>query len=245
VLPKQPKTLSPGSVFAFLQTKPSKIRDGEVRKRLAQYYKKSATAPIEIELPIGSYVPHFHYRKPEPVQPPVEAAPHLPLPTDAPHTPYRLLAARAKYLIAVAAVCLVAVGILLPMNSHKDAVRGVWAPILNRSIPVDICTGSPPPDDADVADDAANVSIEQHFLRSGYRISIPTAAAIADISGFLTNSFILATCVGASLHSLAHCPCYKLRINSGITLNYYLETSLVLIRQQVAQRIRTSLRNDK
>jgi hypothetical protein len=218
VLPKQPKTLSPGSVFAFLQTKPSKIRDGEVRKRLAQYYKKSATALIEIELPIGSYVPHFHCRKPEPVQPPVEAAPQLPLPTDAPHTSYRLLAARAKYLIAVAAVCLVAVGILLPMNSHKDAVRGVWAPILNRSIPVNICTGSPPPDDADVADDAANVSIEQHFLRSGHRISIPTTAAIADISGFLQSHnqpFELSEATGESLDNLRNRPLILVNANNN------------------------------
>ena len=173
---------------------------GEVRKRLAQYYRKAADARIEIEIPTGSYVPQFYYRKPQTVQPPVEAAlePPAGLPTQTPllaatpasdtllqNTAPRILPARAKYLIAVAAACLIAVGIFLRINSRKDIVRLVWEPFLNRAVPVNICTGSPPPDNADIADDSPNVSIEQHFLRSGHRISIPTATAIADISGFL------------------------------------------------------------
>src|SRR5215469_15003290 len=39
-----------------------RVRATEVRKRLAQYYRETATdPPVRIELPAGSYVPEFHW----------------------------------------------------------------------------------------------------------------------------------------------------------------------------------------
>src|SRR5215470_12253590 len=39
-----------------------RVRATEVRKRLAQYYRETATdPPVRIELPSGSYVPEFHW----------------------------------------------------------------------------------------------------------------------------------------------------------------------------------------
>jgi hypothetical protein len=43
-----------------------RVRATEVRKRLAQYYREAAPAPIvRIELPPGSYVPEFHWSSPK------------------------------------------------------------------------------------------------------------------------------------------------------------------------------------
>lgn len=52
-----------------------RIAAGDVRKRLAQYYANPETAgQIQIELPIGSYVPVFHF----PSQEVTAAPPRLP-----------------------------------------------------------------------------------------------------------------------------------------------------------------------
>jgi hypothetical protein len=62
---------------------------GEVRKRLAQYYSVPENAgQIRIELPIGSYVPIFHFTSPAEMAPDIETAAqhleHLPIPEEIP-----------------------------------------------------------------------------------------------------------------------------------------------------------------
>src|ERR1017187_7333560 len=56
-----------------------RVKAGEVRRRLAEYYAAEEHAPgLQIELPVGSYVPKFHWR----TEPPPPAPP--PAPTPAP-----------------------------------------------------------------------------------------------------------------------------------------------------------------
>ena len=205
---------------------------GEVRKRLAQHYQKSLDDPIVIELPLGSYVPTFHYRKPihspnelvlqSAQEPSHETFGSTEVPasdTQTSHTPAGRLSRRTKYLIAIAAVCLIAVGFFVfRMNWREDVVSQVWKPFLDRSITANICTGSPPPEAADVADDAPNASIEEHFLRSGHRISFPTAAAITDISGFLQGHkqpYELTEATDQTVDSLRHHPLVLVNANNN------------------------------
>ena len=170
---------------------------GEVRKRLAQYYRYAEGEQLEIELPIGTYVPCFRVRAASVAGPhaPVETAPHEELPPaataeiaaeanlPATEAPRRLAFPKpARVLLGIAIVlCLAAI---LIERTRGGPVVSVWAPFLNHRETVNICTGSPPPE-LDTADDGQEASIEQHFLRSGHRVSMSTASAIADLSGFL------------------------------------------------------------
>src|SRR6266851_152671 len=54
-----------------------RVKATEVRRKLAQYYQEAEKKPaIRIELPVGSYVPRFHWECSEKVsEPPAEAAP--------------------------------------------------------------------------------------------------------------------------------------------------------------------------
>src|SRR5450631_3729287 len=50
-----------------------RVKAGEVRRRLAEYYAAEAQAPeLQIELPVGSYVPKFRWRPPADAVPPPE-----------------------------------------------------------------------------------------------------------------------------------------------------------------------------
>lgn len=43
-----------------------RVKASDVRKRLTQYYRSQTTPPtVQIELPAGSYAPHFHWAPPE------------------------------------------------------------------------------------------------------------------------------------------------------------------------------------
>jgi hypothetical protein len=51
-----------------------RVKAGEVRRRLAEYYAAEKQAPeLQIELPVGSYIPKFHWRTEPPAPTPVAA----------------------------------------------------------------------------------------------------------------------------------------------------------------------------
>lgn len=210
---------------------------GEVRKRLAQYYVHSAEALIEIELPIGSYIPLFRLRASAPhasgigpeegkaiVQEPDSAlgnAEELPLPAEGVTTPgsifSRMAVHKIQWRIALAALCVAAMLLVVKFGSRKDSVQEAWAPFLDKAVSVNICTGSPPPEGTAVSD-SPDLSIEQHFLLSGHRVSIATAAAIADISGYLeghTQPFDLSESDSDSLDNLRNRPLVLVNANNN------------------------------
>jgi hypothetical protein len=178
---------------------------GEIRKRLAQHYRSCPETLIEIELPIGSYVPVFHLRTPVPEHRPSASIVTTDIPEKAASQasegayvalstasvgrqssrPDLFPAHRTKLLILSAALLLLcSIAMFLRSELRPDPLKNVWGPLLNKAVPVEICTGSPPPEQV-VPVESPDVSIKQHFLRPGHRVSLATASAIANISGFL------------------------------------------------------------
>ena len=207
---------------------------GEIRKRLAQYYRGHPGSSVEIHLNLGSYVPVFRHIKISPT--------NLPQPTSLPSTPYNgtseaesvalavpgqssqpfhaksLLRHRNTILIATSAMLLVvAMGLYFRFRHHDDPVSDVWAPLLNHALRVNICTGTPPPDPMNSVE-TPGISIEDHYRVSGHRVSIPTAAAIAKISGFLqarNQQFDLSEAETARIENLHSQPLVLVNANNN------------------------------
>ena len=107
-----------------------RVQAGDVRKRLEHYYKEfGSESRFSIELPVGSYVPEFHFRTegPAPVAAP-EAAPK-----------------RRKYLLwLLPMVCAVLIAVPLVIrfthpNPKPTVLDEFWAPVVSTSRPVLIC----------------------------------------------------------------------------------------------------------
>lgn len=164
---------------------------GEVRKRLAQFYQEHGKdSPIEVELPLGTYVPRF-YRQPTQIAEPLLSAdgaavspihPHPPVP------PARTRHSIAKWIAALAIVAAIAIAASLMLRSERNPnpVLSVWSPLLKKNDPVLISVGQPHPLD-EVAPELPNISIQDHILRPEFRVSITTVGAIANMVGFLQS----------------------------------------------------------
>ena len=106
-----------------------------VRRRLAQYYhEESNSSQVRIELPVGSYVPEFHWNP--------DATP------TSPKTPRRAKNRRMLPLAAVAGLGLALVVGLIATRVHygrpsESAVEKFWAPVFNTPRPVLICLAKP------------------------------------------------------------------------------------------------------
>jgi hypothetical protein len=118
-----------------------RVKAGEVRRRLAEYYAAEKPTPeLQIELPVGSYIPKFSWR------PPMGAVPLLEKPRVIeqlqPQPKHR------AWKIAVAATVLVALGITAAITSRnaahqKSAFDEFWSPAAMTGQPVLICVSSP------------------------------------------------------------------------------------------------------
>jgi hypothetical protein len=99
-----------------------RVRANDVRKRLAQFYLEYADQPVEIQLPVGSYVPEIHFRKAAPAEvlPPVDSASQTGVPQ------------RWQRLIwGLIAMCLLGAGgylagIAIP---HRTPLDEFWSPV--------------------------------------------------------------------------------------------------------------------
>jgi hypothetical protein len=115
-----------------------RIRAGEVRKRLAQFYQESA-APEEVrlEIPQGSYRVEPHWPCCE--APP--SAPPSPAPAPAPAPPQRL---RRVLLLALAGVALAALAVFRFYPARpQSALDRFWSPVLDNAKPVLLYCGQP------------------------------------------------------------------------------------------------------
>ncbi|WP_187290235.1 hypothetical protein [Terriglobus saanensis] len=146
-----------------------RVTAGEIRKRLAQYYHEPGHEhELRIELPLGSYVPHFappaHRRQAADASVALEAA-SAPLPLEqdasvvpsAPSSPVVLFPAaeipastpwrRWPLLIAFSAVglCVLAIGLYLSFFSrasfHDAGTKFFWQPIVSSSNPALVIIG--------------------------------------------------------------------------------------------------------
>jgi len=215
------------------------VRFCEIRKRLAQYYRTSTDAVIEIDVPIGSYAPLFRRRTAlvedeqfvplaEPSSP--EAGESVASPIfpgrdqsrPAISSPSFTRRRMVLFTSAIALILLCCIAFAFKSRFSPDPLKEVWEPFLNRNRPVTICTGTPYPVTPDPVTesptDSPNLSIEQHFLQEGHRISLPTAATIAQISGFLEahdQAFVLTEAEANSLDNLRSRPLVLVNANNN------------------------------
>jgi hypothetical protein len=121
-----------------------RVKAGEVRRRLAQYYAEGEHAhEVRIEIPLGSYIPKFHWKHSAPLS-------TLPLaPTEAPTVQQEVSQpkrhARKIWVTAtVLAILGVAVTITIRRNAvQKSPLEEFWAPVFTSHQPVLICLPSP------------------------------------------------------------------------------------------------------
>lgn len=118
-----------------------RLKAGEVRRRLAQYYAEEERAPeIRIEIPVGSYIPEFHRSPAADSVPPSAASGAV-----------RPRAARSKLRVwevslAVVVVALVATALVRRTGTQPrglPALNEFWAPLFATPQPVLICIASP------------------------------------------------------------------------------------------------------
>jgi len=119
-----------------------RVKAGEVRRRLAEYYAGAEKAPeLHIELPVGSYVPKFHWR----VQPePLVLAPQFEVLEQPPIAPKQADLRRAWLIVAAAIlvgiISIVLVGVYFRKPSALDLF---WGPLAATKQSVLICVPSP------------------------------------------------------------------------------------------------------
>jgi hypothetical protein len=118
-----------------------RVNAAEVRRRLAQYYAEEEQAPeVRIEIPVGSYIPKFHWKP---------AADILLSPGEANGTVRNAPRRNPRvWRFAVVATVLAIFGIaaIITMRRHaqqKSQFDEFWAPVLATAEPVLICAASP------------------------------------------------------------------------------------------------------
>jgi hypothetical protein len=123
-----------------------RVKAGEVRRRLAEYYAAEKQAPeLQIELPVGSYIPKFHWRTEPPAPTPVAAlTPELEVVEPPPPSPRRLGNWKiVGFAAAVAIAGIAAMIVIRAYSHHPSALDLFWGPLSETQQPVLICVPSP------------------------------------------------------------------------------------------------------
>lgn len=140
-----------------------RVSAGEIRKRIAQYYHESGhEGEIRVDLPLGSYLPEFHFPKSKehldrltesviPHEPDIprdeSATVALPMPErfgPRPHfVPAWLNSTKLGIAIAMS-LALVSIVWFRPWVRQSNVLDQFWAPVLNPSVPVVLCVGRAP-----------------------------------------------------------------------------------------------------
>lgn len=105
-----------------------RVKAGEVRKRLSDYYEATPSNGIRIELPVGSYVPRIHTTQ--------EPAPFEP--GSAPASVATKGVSRRRFLwMAGGAACLAGAASLVPLLRRKPAPLDLlWRPVFATKTPL-------------------------------------------------------------------------------------------------------------
>jgi len=119
-----------------------RVKAGEVRRRLAQYYAEGEhVLEVQIEIPVGSYIPKFHWgTQPVPLLPALEAeVVEQPLPR-----PKRPVHWRIWGLAAAIAIAGIAATVFMRAHSQRPSTLDLfWEPLSSTKQPVLICVPSP------------------------------------------------------------------------------------------------------
>lgn len=175
---------------------------GEIRRRIAQFYQNNPEGPIEIGLPVGSYIPQF-FRigardEPSPAQseeitafqPKVDFVSVATVTSEKPQRQVNFASRTATLMagiavgIIAAALGFVAYPVVVARHQANTPIMQLWGPLLANPNMVLISAGHTHWDD-NQAPEPADATVEQHILRPEARISLPAALAISQVAGFL------------------------------------------------------------
>jgi hypothetical protein len=165
-----------------------RLSAGEVRKRIAQYYHENGSVSrVQIELPLGSYLPEFLLRGPETHEAQPEPVTERLISTgnQAPAGRRRLV---IGILSAAALFAALAAGgtyaYRMVSAAQGSVIDKFWGPMVKSAEPVLIVVGTgnrnyqlPPEDEA--------TSFGDHIAGPKHRISLASATALANIAGVL------------------------------------------------------------
>jgi hypothetical protein len=160
----------------------------EVRKRLAQYYHEQGDRPgLQIELPLGSYVPQFFLRNSDsPGAPAVHAAPVTRPIVD----PLPGRSRRFRWLVYGPIAAVLLLGGLFAAYSYRNfsspgvaAVDSLWGPLLNSTGQVVMVVGTSHPDK--VAMETDQTSFIDDMTGPYHHVSVATAVALAHLAAIL------------------------------------------------------------
>ena len=161
---------------------------GEVRKRIAQYYHENGHGSrVQIELPLGSYVPEFLPRSLETPQP--KTVPNAPTSSPAPTRPIDFL--KRHRLALVSGIALLAIAAAFGAYAYHNAasaessvISKLWAPMDKPSQPILIVVGTGHKAGS-LIPDTAETTFYDHITGPNHHVSIATATALANIAGVL------------------------------------------------------------
>jgi hypothetical protein len=164
---------------------------GEVRRRIAQFYQgASEDGPIEIGLPVGTYVPQFFRVPIFHQEPDINAisgglsVPQEPLRQVDVASRTGVLAVGMVVGIVAAVLGFLAYPAVVARHQANTPIMQLWGPLLGNPNMVLISAGhthwdeNQPPESPDA-------SVEEHILRPEARISLPAVQAISQVAGFL------------------------------------------------------------
>jgi hypothetical protein len=168
----------------------------EIRKRIAQYYQDPGHEnELRISLPIGSYIPQFHWparaKEEVPIQPPVAPLPEpaaVAIADATPAAPVHRHRWHWKTAFIVGGIALAIVGVALTFlwnSTHRTAYDYFWGPVLSSSDPVLFCVADQNQYSAIALRDAADPS---------HQIILPdnlTALVMDDLSPIVRMAGVL------------------------------------------------------
>jgi len=162
---------------------------GEVRKRIAQYYHETGESPrLQIELPLGSYVPEFLVRShatpvallaTEPISPPyarIEPAPH-------PARSRRLVAALISLALIAGGIIAIYIRKSTASRGADSFANGLWGPLTKSASQVLIVVG-PVRQESTVPTAERTGAIDSGTGRYD-QVSVLSAVALAHVAGVL------------------------------------------------------------
>jgi hypothetical protein len=120
-----------------------RVKAGDVRKRLGQYYSESGSKdPVRIELPGGTYVPEFRWEATQPSDTVRERSPGPPVENlhNTPWRNYRLLASAGVLVLA----CIGGAAAIWMRTRPMSVIDQFWSPVLNGTSPVSLCVAYVP-----------------------------------------------------------------------------------------------------
>jgi len=165
-----------------------RISAGEVRKRIAQFYHENGHgSKLEIELPLGSYLPEFKLREPD--------APEEQAVIDI-EKPAIVEGQQRKTFLWYRATALVFISVLAAgaafgvyayrkaVSARSTAIGRLWAPMIKFSDPVLVVLGTGHNADQ-IAPETTETTFLAHITSHEHHCSVAIATALANIAGVL------------------------------------------------------------